>query len=76
MGEGAKTGARKGKRSLLANHTRCKCPIETTRNSAKVTFGIKVMENVESRIGSEVTVTGQGFECHLTFVKGIFYIAE
>ena len=37
-------GVRKGKRSLLANHTRCKCSMETTRNSMKVNSGIKVMK--------------------------------
>ena len=33
-----------GKRSLLASHTRCKCSMETTRNSVKVKPGIKVMK--------------------------------
>ena len=50
---------RKGKRSLLASHARCKCSMETTHNSAKVKLGIKVMKLVESLIGREVTV-GQG----------------
>ena len=40
---GTEPGVRKGKRSLLASHTRCKCSIETTRNSMKVKPGIKVM---------------------------------
>ena len=35
-------GVRKGKRSLLASHTRCKCSLETTHNLAKVKPGIKV----------------------------------
>ena len=36
------------KRSLLACHTRCKCSMETTRNSVKVKLGSKVMKLVES----------------------------
>ena len=32
---GTEPGVRKGKLSLLACHTRCKCSIETTRNSVK-----------------------------------------
>ena len=73
---GTEPGVRKGKRSLLACHTRCKCSMETTRNSVKVKLGIKVMKSVESLIGWEVTVTGQGSECHLTFVSGRLHIAE
>ena len=66
---GTEPGVRKGKRSLLASHTRCKCSMETTHNSVKVKLGIKFMKLVESLIGREVTV-GQGSECHLTFVRG------
>ena len=66
---------RKGKRSLLASHTRCKCSMETTHNSVEVKLGIKVMKLVESLIGREVTV-GQGSECHLTFVRGLLHIAQ
>ena len=65
-------GVRKGKRSLLASHTCCKCSMETTHNSVKVNLGIKVMKLVESLIGREVTV-GQGSECHLTFVRGLLH---
>ena len=72
---GTEPGVRKGKHSLLASHTRCKCSMETTHNSVKVTLGIKVMKLVESLIGWEVTV-GQGSECHLTFVRGLLHIAE
>ena len=72
---GTEPGVRKGKRSLLARHTRCKCSMETTHNSVKVKLGINVMELVESLIGSEVTV-GQGSECHLLFVRGLLHIAE
>ena len=43
-GGGAEPGVRKGKRSLLASNTRCKCSMETTRNSVKVKPGIKVMK--------------------------------
>ena len=53
-------GGRKGKLSLLACHTRCKCSIETTRNSVKVKRSIKIIKLVESMIGWEVTVTGKG----------------
>ena len=74
-GGGAERGVRKGNRSLLACHTRCKCSIETTHNSVKVKVGIKVMKLVESLNGWEVTV-GQGSECHLTFVRGKLHIAE
>ena len=72
---GTEPGVRKGKRSLLASHTRCKCSMETTHNSEKVKLGIKVMKLVESLIGREVTV-GQGSECHLTFVRGLLHIAQ
>ena len=37
-------GVWKGKRSLLASHTRCKCVMKTTRNSVKIKPGIKVMK--------------------------------
>ena len=66
---------RKGKRSLLASHTRCKCSVESTHNSGKVKLGIKVMKLVESLIDWEVTV-GQRSECHLTFVRGLPHIPE
>ena len=72
---GTEPGVRKGKRSLLASHTRCICSMETTHNSVKVKLGIKVMKLVESLIGREVTV-GLGSECHLTFVRGLFHIAQ
>ena len=62
---GTEPGVRKGKRSLLASHTRCKCSMETTHNSVKVKLGIKVMKLVDSLIGREVTV-GQWSECHLS----------
>ena len=65
---------RKGKRYLLACHTRCKCSMETTKNSMKVKIAINVMKLVESLISWEVTV-GQGSEYHLTFVKGRLQIA-
>ena len=58
---GTEPGVRKGERSLLASHTRCKCSMETTHNSVKVKLGIKVMKLVGSLIGREVTV-GQGSE--------------
>ena len=51
---GTELGVRKGKRTILASHTRCKRSMETT-------LGIKVMKLVESLIGWEVTV-GQGSE--------------
>ena len=71
-------GVWKGKRSLLAFHTRCKCSIETNRNSVKVKFGIKVMELVlvESLIGWEVIVNVQESEYHLTFVRERLHIVE
>ena len=50
--------------------------METTRNSVKVKLGINVLKLVESLIGLEVTVTGQGSEYHLTFVRGRLHIAE
>ena len=56
---GTEPGVRKGKRSLLASHTRCKCSMETTHNSVKVKLGIKVMKLVESLIGREVTNIGR-----------------
>ena len=61
---GTEPSVRKGKRSLLASHTRCKCSMETTHNSVKVKLGIKVMKLVERLIGWKVTV-GQGSECQI-----------
>ena len=51
---GKEPGVQKGKRSLLASHTRCKCSMETTRNSPKVRSGIKVMKigGKSDRLGS------------------------
>ena len=72
---GTEPGVKKGKRSMLACHTRCKCSMETTHNSVKVKLGIKVIKLVDSLIGWEVTV-GQGPECHLTFVRGRLHNAE
>ena len=72
---GTEPGVRKGKRSLLASYTRCKCSMEITHYSVKVKLGIKVMQLVGSLIGREVTV-GQGSECHLTFVTGLLHIAQ
>ena len=46
----------KGKRSLLACHTRCKCSIETNLNSVKFKLGIKVMKLVESLILIEILI--------------------
>ena len=51
-------------------------PLENTRNSVKVYLGIMVMTLVESLICWEVIVTGQGSECHLTFVRARIHIAE
>ena len=39
-----KSGVQKGKRSLLACQTICKCSMKTTRYSVKVKLGIKVMK--------------------------------
>ena len=44
--------------------------METTRYSVKVKLSIRVMKLVESLIGFEVSVTGQGSKCHLTLVRG------
>ena len=56
----------RGKRSLLASHTRCKCSMETTHNLVKVKLGIKVMKLVGSLIGREVTV-GQAIKYFADF---------
>ena len=69
-------GVRNGKRSLLACYTRYKCSTENNRNSVKVKLGIKVMKLAKSLIGMEVTATGRGSECHLTFVRGRLHIVE
>ena len=37
---GTEPGVQKGKRSLLACHTRCKCSIETTHNWVKVKYKV------------------------------------
>ena len=44
-------GVRKGKRSLLACNTNCKCSMETSHNSVRVKLGIKVMKLVDGLIG-------------------------
>ena len=46
------------------------------RKPLVIRLGIQVMKLVGSLIGWEVTVTGQGSECHLTFVRGRLHIAE
>ena len=48
---GTEPGLWKGKHSLLACHTRCKCSVETTHNSVKAKFGIKVIKSVDNLIG-------------------------
>ena len=53
------TSVRKGKRSLLACQTRCKCSMETTRYSVEVKLDVMAMKLVESLIVREVTVIGQ-----------------
>ena len=52
--KGTEQGVRKGKFSMLACHTRCKCSLETTHNSVKVKLDIKVIKLVESLIDWEV----------------------
>ena len=73
---GTEPGVRKVKRSLPACHNHWKCSIETNRSSVKVTLGIKVMKFLESLIGLEVTIAGQGSKCHLTFVRVMHHISE
>ena len=73
--KGTEPGVQKGKRSLLACHTRCKCSMETTNNSVKVKLDIKVIKFLESLIGQEVNV-GQGSEFHSIFARGRLHIAE
>ena len=67
-------GVRKGKRSPLACHTRCKCSMETNRNPVKVKFGINVIKLVKSLIDLEVSVIGRAAECQLTFARGRDFI--
>ena len=70
FGGGAAPGVQKGKRSCWHAISVANAPCtQTTHNSAKVKFGIKVMKLVESLLGLEVTI-GQGLDCHLTFVRG------
>ena len=64
---GSEPRVRKGKRFLLASHTRCKCSMETTHNSVKAKLGIKVMKLVESLIGWEVTVGQQRQGVRMSF---------
>ena len=47
-----------------------------TCNSVKVKVGIKFMKLMESLISWDVTVTGQGSGCHLTFVRRRHHIVE
>ena len=72
---GTGPGVRRSKRSLFACHSHCKRSMETTRNSRQAR-GIKVMKLVESLIGWDVIVTGQGSEFHLTFVRERLHIVE
>ena len=74
--KGTEPGVWKVNRSLQVCNTHCKYSIETTRNSVKAKLGFKVMKLVESIFGLEVTVTGAGSKCHLTFLRGILHIAE
>ena len=64
---GTEPGVRKGKRALMACHTRCKRFMETTRNSVKVKFGIKVMKLMESLIG-------RGCHCNWSRIRMSFNI--
>ena len=50
---GTEPGVRKGKRSLLAYHTRRKCSMETSLNSMKVKFGMVISR---CRVGKLVSV--------------------
>ena len=63
-GGGTEPGVRKGKRSLLASHTHCKCSIETTLNSVKVKPGIKVMkiDGKSDRLGSHCNCSTKDME--------------
>ena len=70
------TGVRTGIHFLLACHTRCKCSMETICFTGKAKLGIMVLKLVKSLIGWTVTVTGRASECHSTFVRGRFRIAE
>ena len=72
--KGMEPGIQKGEHSLLACRTRCKCTMNTTRNTIKVKFGIKVMKLVKSLIGMEVTVAGRGPERNLSLVRGSLHI--
>ena len=52
--DGTTLGVWKGKLSLLACHTRCKCSTETTHNSVKVKLGINVMKGPRSSLCTQV----------------------
>ena len=55
---GTEPGVRKGRRSLLACHTRCKCSLQTTHNSVKL--GIKVVKLVKIlSVGKSLLVADQ-----------------
>ena len=62
-------GVRKGKSSLLASHTRCKCSMETSRNSVKVKPGIRIME-------IDGTSDRTGSHCNWSRVRMSFKIRE
>ena len=66
---GTEPGVRKGKRSLLACHTRCKCSMETTRNSVKVKVGNQghEIDGKSDWLGSHCW---SRVVCHLTLVRG------
>ena len=68
-------GVRKGKRSLLACHTRFNCPMENICKSLRVKLGIKDIRLVKSLIGWEVTLTGPVSECNLLFARERLHIA-
>ena len=71
---GTEPSIRKGKRSMLACHTRCKCSMETTHNEVKL--GIKVIIKLVEGVNSLEVTVGQRSECNLTFLRGRLHIAE
>ena len=70
---GKEPGVRKGKLSLLACHTHCKLSME---RPLIIGEGQARYQGHENGGKSDRLTVGQGLECHLTFVRGIFHIAE
>ena len=63
--KGTGPGVRKGKHSLLACHTRCKCSMETTHNSVKVKGQGHGMASIEKLKGLVTRIMHAIYQCSI-----------